>query len=77
MLGLLTMIALLGVAWAMSWWWTDWPTRAVLKTPGDTWPLAFSPDSRTFATSDRAGITLWEGDTGRKRTTWLLGSDSR
>jgi WD40 repeat protein len=47
-----------------------WPAKAVLRTPGDTWPLAFSPDSRSFATYSRDGITLWDTNTAKPRTTW-------
>jgi WD40 repeat protein len=47
-----------------------WPARAVLKTPRDTWSLAFSPDGRTFLTSGEGGITPWDAVTGRKGTPW-------
>jgi WD40 repeat protein len=68
--GVLAITAFLVVPWLAYRWWTQWPTQAILRTSGDTWPLAFSPDSRMFATSGRGGITLWESDTGRRRTTW-------
>jgi WD40 repeat protein len=66
-------VAVVGGGWFIHQRWTDWQVRAVLRTPGDTWPLAFSPDSRTFATSSEGGrITLWETDSGRKRVTWKV-----
>jgi WD40 repeat protein len=49
-----------------------WPARAVLQTPGDTWPLAFSPDGKTFVTSGEGGITRWDVADGRKRDLWAI-----
>jgi WD40 repeat protein len=72
MIGLLLAMALLAGLWLPSFWEPEWPTRAVLRTPGDTWPLAFSRDGRTFATSGGGGITLWDVATGLKRTTWAV-----
>ncbi len=65
-------VAVVGGGWFIHQRWTDWQVRAVLRTPGDTWPLAFSPDSRTFATGERGSITLWETESGRKRVTWKV-----
>jgi WD40 repeat protein len=68
---LFALVASVGGGWFIHQRWAAWPTRAVLRTPSDTWPLAFSPDSRTFATSgERGSITLWEADSGRQRATW-------
>jgi WD40 repeat protein len=50
----------------------EWPARAILKTPRDTWPLAFSPDGRTFLTSGEGGITSWDVASGRKRDLWTI-----
>jgi WD40 repeat protein len=69
-LGLLALMALLAMPWLVFRLWTGWPTKAILRTPGNTWFLAFSPDSRTIATSNADGITLWDADTGRKRASW-------
>jgi WD40 repeat protein len=52
-----------------------WPARAILKTPLDTWPLAFSPDGRAFLTSGEGGITTWEVATGRKKGLWAVEGD--
>jgi WD40 repeat protein len=52
-----------------------WPARAVLKTPFDTWPLAFSPDGRTFVTSGQGEITSWDVATGRKGDLWTIQDD--
>jgi WD40 repeat protein len=52
--------------------WIAWPVWAVLETPGDTWPLAFSADGRAFATSSPGAITLWDPGSGRERATWRL-----
>lgn len=57
-------------AWGAWGWRPGWPARAVLRTPGDTWPLAFAPDGRTFATSSPAGVTTWDVATGDRRATW-------
>src|SRR6185437_6291700 len=70
MIGLLPAIALLAGLWLPSFRESEWTTRAVLRTPGDTWPMAFSPDGRTFATSGGGGITLWDVATGGRRATW-------
>src|SRR5207248_857084 len=50
----------------------EWPARAVLKTPGDTWPLAFSPDGRTFLTSGDGDITPWDTTTGLPGKLWPI-----
>jgi WD40 repeat protein len=75
-------LALLAVATlAGSWFFLGglvdpWPARAVLKTPVETWPLAFSPDGRTFLTSGGEGITRWDVATGRKQgDPWVLRDD--
>jgi WD40 repeat protein len=49
-----------------------WPARAVLKTPGGTSLVEFSPDSRTCLTGGEGGITLWDIATGRKGETWAI-----
>jgi WD40 repeat protein len=65
-------LVLLAVATLVGGWFLlrtlldPWPARATLKTPGDTWPLAFSPDGRTFLTSGEGGITRWDVATGRR-----------
>ena len=69
-LSLLALLAFGAGAWLVYGWWTLWPTRAILRCPGRTWPLAFSPDSRTFATSGTDGIKLWDTADGRQRATW-------
>jgi WD40 repeat protein len=69
----LTITTLLAVVvLSVRWLGDPWPARAVLRAPGDTWPLAFSPDGRTFLTSGRGGITPWDAPTGRKRETWPI-----
>jgi WD40 repeat protein len=73
---LLAVAALLG-GWSLLWSFHDpWPARATLRTPVNTWPLAFSPDGRTFLTSGGEGITRWDVATGRKEgKPWTLGAD--
>ena len=68
-LGLLALVAALAGLWGFDRGRTGWPTKAVLRSPGNTLPLAFSPDSRTFATWGADGVTLWDAATGRKRAT--------
>ena len=74
-------LALLAIALPVAGWFflrgpvDDWPARAVLKTPRDTWPLAFSPDGKTFLTSGEGGITPWEVATGRKGDLWAIKDD--
>ena len=51
----------------------SWPARATLKTPLDTWPLAFSPDGRDFLTAGEGGITRWDVLTGdQEGETWAI-----
>jgi len=69
-LGLVVLTASVFSPWLAYRWWTWWPTKAVLRSEGDTWPLAFSPDGRSFATSTHGGVRLWDVGTGRSRTTW-------
>ena len=65
-LTLLTLAGLIG-GWAvLAWLYEPWAVRATLKTPVDTWPLAFSPDGRDFLTSGEGGITRWDVATGDK-----------
>src|SRR5690242_1061043 len=45
---------------------SHWPARAVLDSPGPTWPLAFSPDGATVVTAGHDGITVWNAADGRK-----------
>src|SRR5262249_10296533 len=68
-LGLAVLAAFLGSPWLAYRWWTWWPTEAVLRNAKDTWPLAFSPDGRTFATSAHGSVTLWDVGSGRGRAT--------
>jgi WD40 repeat protein len=68
-LALAVLAASLVSPWLAFRWWTRWPIEAILRN-GDTWPLAFSPDGRTFATSAHGRVTLWDVDTGRARATW-------
>jgi hypothetical protein len=49
-----------------------WPARAVLKTPRGAWSQAFSPDGKTFLTSNEAGITPWDTATGRPGVPWPI-----
>jgi WD40 repeat protein len=49
----------------------DWPPRIVLSDPRLTWPVGFSPDGRTFLTSNEGGITPWDTTTGRKGNPWV------
>ncbi len=53
-------------------WWTSWPSRAVLWTKGDHYPLAFSPDGTILATrrAESEQIVLWDPKDGRERATW-------
>ena len=69
-LSLAALTALFTVPWMMFSERNEWPAKVTLRAPGGAWPLAFSPDSRTFATSNVDGITLWDVDNGRKRATW-------
>jgi WD40 repeat protein len=69
-LSLLALTALLAMLWLAYRFWAEWPTKAILRTPGNTWFLAFSPDSRTIATSNADGITVWDAEGGRQRATW-------
>jgi WD40 repeat protein len=69
-IGFLSLLALLALPWMTAWWQSEWPTRAILRTPGGTWPLAFSPDSRSFVTSSGEKVTLWDADTGSKLASW-------
>ena len=57
-----------GVVYGIAIWRSSWSPRAVLRGVGDTWPLAFTPDGKTFATSGTNGITLWDTATGRERS---------
>jgi hypothetical protein len=51
--------------------WTTWPVRVALRQPGDSRPLAFSPDGRTLATAgSQTGITVWDLAEGRVRAIW-------
>ena len=50
----------------------NWPARTVLKTSRDDWPLASSPDGKTFLTSNGAGITPWDTTTGRPGAPWPI-----
>ena len=69
-LSLAALTALFTVPWMMFSGRNEWPAKVTLRAPGGAWPLAFSLDSRTFATSNVDGITLWDVDNGRKRATW-------
>jgi WD40 repeat protein len=60
----------IGVVYGIAIWRSSWSPRAVLRGVGDTWPLAFTPDGKTFATSGTNGVTLWDTTTGRERATW-------
>jgi WD40 repeat protein len=48
----------------------EWPARTVIDVPERNWPLAFSPDGRTFLTTGEAGIIPWDTGTGRKGIPW-------
>lgn len=47
-----------------------WSARAVLRSEGYTWPLAYSPDGARIASSGTGGITIWDIETGLPRTAW-------
>jgi WD40 repeat protein len=53
-------------------WWTSWPYRHLLKNPDGHYPVAFSPDGSTLATTSGATgiIELWDVSSGRKRVSW-------
>ena len=71
-LGLLA-IATLALAWISLREPVDgWPARTVLKTPRGAWSQAFSPDGKTFLTSNEAGITPWDTTTGRPGVPWPI-----
>jgi WD40 repeat protein len=72
MIGLLLAMVLMAGLWVPWPWGSEWATSAVLRTPGDTWPIAFSPDGRTFASWDGHGITLWDVATGRDVANWKV-----
>jgi WD40 repeat protein len=72
MIGLLLAMVLMAGLWVPWPWESEWATRAVLRTPGDTWPIAFSPDGRTLASWDGHSITLWDVATGRKTASWKV-----
>jgi WD40 repeat protein len=61
---------LIGLGQADRWRTETWPATAVLRTPGNTWPLAFSPDGRRFLTFGRGGITPWDIPSGRRGEAW-------
>ncbi len=44
-----------------------------MRVQRDTWPLGFSPDSHTIATSSDEAITLWDAEAGSIRTSWTAG----
>lgn len=72
--GFALLMALAAGSWATYRSLADpWPARSVLRTPMDTWPLAFSPDGRKFLTSGDEGITPWDVATGRKGEPWPIG----
>ncbi len=74
-LALLALALLICVGISIRGSFDEWPARAILKTPRDTWPLAFSPDGRTFLTSGAGGITSWDVASGRKRDLWAIDGD--
>ena len=45
--------------------------KAVLRGVGDTWPLVFTPDGKSFTTSGTNGVTVWDTKTGRQRAIWV------
>jgi WD40 repeat protein len=52
-------------------WWMCWPVQVALEQPGECWPLAFSPDGATLATTGwHQDISVWDLARGRKTATW-------
>ncbi len=64
-----SVLAVAVIGW-FGFWRSDMKPRAVLRGEGDTWPLAFTPDGRAFASSGSAGVTLWNTLTGKARSVW-------
>ncbi len=64
-------VVLLGAMGWLAMWGTTWSPRAVLRGQGDTWPLGFTPDGKSFATSGTGGITIWDTAQGRRGSSGL------
>jgi WD40 repeat protein len=72
LIGVLLATAVMAALWLPSLRESDWATRAVLRTPGDTWPVVFSSDGRTFATWSGESVTLWDVASGRETANWKV-----
>lgn len=70
---LLTSLAVVVAAGGWAWQrWNEWPTQVVLRDEGNAWPLAFTPDGRSFVTANQSRMILWDTRTGSKRSTLPL-----